>query len=190
MTTVVIDVEMSLQQRTQRGETLTDAARNHVARLFDAHFDNVYRFCLKRSADRTVAEDAAAQTFVEAARTLAGDPAAKVDEAWLFVTARRRLIDGWRRQGRQTRLKERVSSLAAGTTENEPNHHDAERARRALASLPERQRGAVVLRYLDEYSVAEVAEMLELSYPAAESLLARGRRSFEQAWMSTGDQDG
>ena len=189
MTTVVRYNEMSATQRAQVSEALTEVARHRVARLFDDHFDSIYSFCLGRSADRTIAEDAAAQTFVEAARTLAADPNAQVGEPWLFVTARRRLVDGWRRQGRQVRLKERIASLPGTSTEDESDHHEAERARRALASLPERQRGAVVLRYLDEYSVAEIAELLELSYSAAESLLARGRRSFEQAWMSTGETD-
>ncbi len=194
MATVVKYNEMSTTQRTQVSEALTDVARNRVARLFDDHFESVYSFCLGRSADRTIAEDAAAQTFVEAARTLAADPHAQVGEPWLFVTARRRLVDGWRRQGRQVRLRERIAALPGRSTEDDSGHeadqHEAERARRALASLPERQRGAVVLRYLDEYSVAEVAELLELSYSAAESLLARGRRGFEQAWTSTGDNDG
>ncbi|MEM8745746.1 MAG: sigma factor-like helix-turn-helix DNA-binding protein, partial [Actinomycetota bacterium] len=51
----------------------------------------------------------------------------------------------------------------------------------ALASLPERQRAAVVLRYVEEYSVSEVAEALDVGYEAAESLLARGRRGFVEA---------
>jgi DNA-directed RNA polymerase specialized sigma24 family protein len=32
------------------------------------------------------------------------------------------------------------------------------------------------MRYLDDYSVSEVAEILGCSYASAESLLARGRR--------------
>lgn len=190
MGTVVIYNKMSTPQQTHSAEVLSDRSRERVEHLFDAHFDVVYRFCLGRSAERTIAEDAAAQTFVEAARTLAADPNADIGEPWLFVTARRRLIDGWRRQGRQVRLKDRIASMRGEVVEDEVDHIEGERARRALASLPERQRGALVLRYLDDYSVAEVAELLELSYPAAESLLARGRRSFEQAWTSTGENDG
>lgn len=188
MGAVVEHNEMLIQQATP-STALTTASRHRVARLFDAHFDAVYRFCLGRSADRTIAEDAAAQTFVEAARKLAADPGARIDEPWLFVTARRRLIDGWRRQGRQARLRERVAATYETSVVNEAHDFEGERARRALASLPERQRGALVLRYLDEYSVAEVADLLDLSYPAAESLLARARRSFEQAWSSTGGGD-
>ena len=59
---------------------------------------------------------------------------------------------------------------------------DRERVGAALASLPGGQRLALTLRYLDEYSVAEVADELDTTYSAAESLLARARRSFERAW--------
>ena len=47
----------------------------------------------------------------------------------------------------------------------------------ALDSLPLRQRAVLCLRYLDDWSTAEIAEALELSIPAVESLLARARRS-------------
>ena len=38
------------------------------------------------------------------------------------------------------------------------------------------------VRYLDGWSVTEIAEELELTYRAAESGLARARRSFLAAW--------
>jgi len=40
----------------------------------------------------------------------------------------------------------------------------------------------VALRYLDEFSVSEIADEMAIEYRAAESLLARGRRSFKKAW--------
>lgn len=52
----------------------------------------------------------------------------------------------------------------------------------ALQSLSARQRAALSLRYLDGYSVAEIAEVLDTSYRAAESILARGRKAFVTAY--------
>lgn len=46
----------------------------------------------------------------------------------------------------------------------------------ALARLPERQAQAVALRHLEGLSLGEVAEIMDLGYEAAESLLARGKR--------------
>jgi RNA polymerase sigma-70 factor (ECF subfamily) len=49
--------------------------------------------------------------------------------------------------------------------------------RKALASLPDRQRLAIVLRHLEERPNPEIAAILETSVEAVESLLARGRRA-------------
>ena len=47
---------------------------------------------------------------------------------------------------------------------------------RAVNGLPDRQRMAIALCYLQEMSNAEAAEVMDMSIPAIESLLARGRR--------------
>ncbi len=60
------------------------------------------------------------------------------------------------------------------------NMMQADRARAleaALADLPERQRVAVTLRHLEGRSNPEIAEVLEISVEAVESLTARGKRA-------------
>jgi RNA polymerase sigma factor (sigma-70 family) len=46
----------------------------------------------------------------------------------------------------------------------------------ALATLPDRQRQAVVLRHIEELSNPEIAEIMEIGVEAVESLIARGKR--------------
>lgn len=47
----------------------------------------------------------------------------------------------------------------------------------AMAALPERQRMAVSLRHLEELSNPEIAEVMEISVEAVESLTSRGKRA-------------
>ncbi len=57
---------------------------------------------------------------------------------------------------------------------------EADRARAlelALAELPDRQREAVVLRHLEGLANPEIAEAMEISVEAVESLTARGKRT-------------
>ncbi|MAM62838.1 RNA polymerase sigma factor [Maritimibacter sp. UBA3975] len=57
---------------------------------------------------------------------------------------------------------------------------EADRARaleRALAELPDRQREAVVLRHLEGLANPEIAQAMEISIEAVESLTARGKRT-------------
>jgi RNA polymerase sigma-70 factor (ECF subfamily) len=49
----------------------------------------------------------------------------------------------------------------------------------ALATLPERQRQAVVLRHIEGLSNPEIAEVLEIGVEAVESLTARGKRALK-----------
>ncbi|HHI69589.1 MAG TPA: RNA polymerase sigma factor [Rhodobacteraceae bacterium] len=53
--------------------------------------------------------------------------------------------------------------------------------RKALDSLPERQRQAVVLRHLEGASNPEIAQIMEISTEAVESLTARGKRALKSA---------
>lgn len=51
----------------------------------------------------------------------------------------------------------------------------------ALASLPERQREAVVLRHIEGLTNPEIAEILQIGVEAVESLTARGKRALTAA---------
>lgn len=57
----------------------------------------------------------------------------------------------------------------------------------ALAELPERQRLAVTLRFLQDRPNPEVAEIMDLSVDAVESLLSRGKRALKDQLASRKD---
>ena len=63
------------------------------------------------------------------------------------------------------------------------NASRAEALRDALAALPERQRQAVALRHLEGLSNPEIAEIMDTSLEAVESLTARGKRSLAKALL-------
>ena len=159
--------------------------RPRLARLFDREFDALYRFCLARTGDSAAADDAASEAFTAAARLFASGRGNEVTRAWLFVVAKNRMVDDWRMEQRhQRRVRRLVELRQTGNAESDTASTSviADEVLAALASLPERQRAALALRYLDEHSVSEVADHLDLTYQAAESLLARARRSFAISW--------
>lgn len=163
---------------------MTDEARTRRAldQLFVESFDAVYRFCRSRCGSVSLAEDAAAETFADAARVMARDPNVVIDAAWLFTVARRRVIDGWRREERERRRAERVATQITNEPDNDAAGPDTALMQQALGRLPERQRAAVILRYVDGCGVDEISRILEISYEAAASLLARSRRALLAAY--------
>jgi RNA polymerase sigma factor (sigma-70 family) len=55
----------------------------------------------------------------------------------------------------------------------------------ALATLPARQRAALVLRYYEDLSEQETADLLGCSVAAAKSLVARGSQELRAALPTT-----
>lgn len=169
------------------GDDSTGPAERLVA-MFDEHFDAVFGFCVVRCSSRVLAEEVSADVFADAVRHVRANPDAELTLGWLMTVARRRIIDHWRRSERHRRRLERVAREPDPLLpdEFEVGPIDDDRVLAALASLPERQRAALTARYIDEWSVTEVADALDVSYKAMESLLARARRSFAAAYRSTG----
>lgn len=160
--------------------------RSSLETVFNAHHAHVFGFLLARCRSREVAADIAGETFVEAARAVKLGRSSTVTEAWLIHVARLRLIDHWRRQGREKRRVERLVRLSAPADfVVVPDDGPDPSVGSALDALPANQRAALMLRYLDDHSVSEVADALELTYPATESLLARARRSFARAYKES-----
>jgi RNA polymerase sigma-70 factor (ECF subfamily) len=158
------------------------------ARSFGAFYDDalphIYGYFLHRCGGSvTVAEDLTQETFVAAIAELAKGRRVTAPTAWIGGIARHKLLDHYRRQERVER------SLAAAWEANQletelvvqATHETRERAVQALASVAASQRAALVLCYVDGYSVAEAARLSEKTVEAVESLLARGRRSFKRA---------
>lgn len=153
---------------------------NDLAAIFSREVRSIFGFLEYRTGNRAVAEDLTAQTFEAASEQFEAGRGGDVTSAWLRTVARRRLVDHWRSAGAQRR---RHTRLIMEFRESSPPPDDPESdVDEALASLSANQRAVLVLRYVDDLSVSEVAETMGLTYKAAESLLARARRSFADAY--------
>jgi len=165
-----------------------DHARTELQALYRRESNTVYGFLVARCGSRHLAEDLTSETFINAADRFAQGRSQEVTGAWLITAARRRLVDHWRRSASQRSRRENLQrelGVVPPASSEVPDDPDHERVGVALASLPDRQRAALSMRYLDEMSVSEVADVLGLSYQAGESLLARARRSFVVAFEAS-----
>jgi RNA polymerase sigma-70 factor (ECF subfamily) len=139
----------------------------------------VYSFVLPRCGGNVaVAQDVTSETLLAGA--VAARSGQSVSIPWLRAVARNKLVDHWRRGEREDR---RLQLAWADTTESEePLEWEGSdwrtRALAVMADLPPSHQAALALRYLDDRSVADVADALGKSVHATESLLARARREF------------
>lgn len=151
---------------------------------YEAEYAPLERYVLWRCGSlRDMADDVLQDTWLTAVRRVRGfDPAAGSFQAWLCGIAanvlRNHLRSRRRRAGRQETLNGDVGK-------EDPAPADRERAERiaaALAELPERYESVLRMKYLDRMSVAEIAGRTGETEKAVESLMARARAAFREAY--------
>ena len=106
-------------------------------------------------------------------------------EAYLRRTLYNLAADGWRRRGRWRRkvplLRTEQASAAAGGTADAMATVDLRDALvRLLLQLPPRQRAVIMLRYWEQFSAAEAAEVLGCSEGTVKSAASKGLRRLRE----------
>jgi RNA polymerase sigma-70 factor (ECF subfamily) len=189
-----------------RDRGLVEEARRDPSRfdaLYRKYLAQVYSYAYYELRDHHAAEDATERIFMQAlaglprfeervdafiaSRAAAAAPAADPDmtdastfRVWLFRIARNVVANE-----RRTHSRRPVSSLETAAELHSPDDvAEAAAAReagtaawQAVARLPEDRRRAVVLRFVDEMSTAEIAAILGRSEGAVRVLLHRALRS-------------
>ena len=153
---------------------------------YDRALPHVYRYLLSRCAgDQHLAEELTQQTFVEALRHPDRFDGRSSAETWLCAIGRHKLVDHYRRSGRDHRRHGELALLPGRDRWADSETRDA--VEQALGGMPGDQRLALVFRYLEGMPVREVASTIGRSESATESLLSRARESFRQAYEARTD---
>ena len=150
--------------------------------MYDDALPSVYGYFVRRCADRATAEDLTSETFLAAMDAARKESPPPMTLPWLIGVARHKLADHYRR--RQNRMNVPMADLPEPV---EPlDHWDTELdrlvAESVLARLPEQHRTVLSLRYLDDCSVGECAELIGRTVHATEALLVRARRAFKKEY--------
>lgn len=151
--------------------------------LIDRHLSSVVSFAWYRVGDRAEAEDIAQETMLRfAKKALTWEPDGAKVRTWLYRVAGNLCIDRLRARKPDTPLEDAEDTSIIDIQPHLDGKLDARRVvHKALAALPDRQQVVLILVYYQGYTVKEAAVMLSVSEHAAESLLARARRSMRAA---------
>jgi RNA polymerase sigma-70 factor (ECF subfamily) len=140
----------------------------------------LFVFAWSLTGNRAVAEDLVQDALEQAWRNWDRVGGYEKPGTWARRVIANRATDGWRRRRREQQALGLLSSVAEPPVEIElppPSGPFWE----AVRSLPRRQAQAVALQYLEDRSVAEIAEMLGISEGAVKSHLHRGRLAVARA---------
>ena len=170
------------QERQADERLLIEAAQRDPARfaeLYANNFERVYAYVVRRVRDRAETEDLTSEVFHHALANLGrfewrGIPFS----AWLYRIAANLISDRWQRTSREQTADEpeQIESAPAGGVEFE------EVERRAtlfqlVDTLPAEQRRVVVLRFVEQKSIKEVAREIRKTEGAVKQLQFRALSS-------------
>jgi RNA polymerase sigma-70 factor (ECF subfamily) len=152
--------------------------------FYEDALPRVYGYFLRRcGGSAPVAEDLTQETFLAAVRELRKGRSVEAPIPWVYGIARHKLLDHYRAEERNQRLRAVAEAELDEFAADWSGDETRERAVAALAGVAAPQRAALVLCYMDGFSVPEVASALGKSTAAVHSLLERGRHSFKRAYL-------
>jgi RNA polymerase sigma-70 factor, ECF subfamily len=187
----VIEADRELVRRMLAGDACAFDA------FFEDYFHGLYRFAMTRLGRPDLAEEVAQAAICKALfklRTYRGEATLF---SWLCTFCRHEIWSICRKYAVSTRpielieetpeVRASLESLGMAAADSASVLDRAETARLvhvALDQLPPRYGSALEWKYLDGLSVCEIAERLELTAKAAESLLTRARETFREIFAT------
>lgn len=176
-------VTLAEPQREPASEALP-AAGQLPRRWFDDHFDSLWRLVARLGVPRHSVDDVVQEVFITASRRHA-DIREGQERRFLIGTAVRvsanyRTRACVRHEVAQGDWLDRASCSAPSAEQLLIEKRAREQLEQALDGLPAQQRSVFVLYELEGFSVAEIAELLDLPTGTAASRLARARARFSQ----------
>jgi RNA polymerase sigma-70 factor (sigma-E family) len=143
-----------------------------VSELFGLHYLALVRLAMRLVDDQETAEDLVQDVFVGLARSRkpVADPDRYLRRA---VVNRCRSVLRRRRVAQTFLARRRPDEPVAGSDEHTQRRGDRQRVLHAIAGLPTRQRQVVVLRYYEDLTVGEIANVLDVSPGAVSSAMNR-----------------
>jgi RNA polymerase sigma-70 factor (ECF subfamily) len=177
--------EAALWERFRRGDS------NALAVLFQRLYEGMALYGYKLMGEKSMVEDCVQELFAD---LLHKQPPPEVEfvRAYLFKSLRYKLIRVAEQQ-RSRQRREHLSQANAGEAsfdfysfESAQNDPEAIRQRQQLVSaldqLSPRQREIVYLRFYQNLSYEEIAEIMELNYQTSRNLLYKAIKALRKIW--------
>jgi len=153
----------------------------------------LFRFLGGFGLGQAVTEELAQEVFLRAFRSLAGYDAGKASfSTWLFTIAKRLALnegDRARNRAEHVPVDETAMPVANASSMRDPVEasEQAGRVQRALATLPEPMRGTLLLAYVKELSLEQIAQIERCAVGTVKSRIFRAKALLRAALVTSED---
>lgn len=166
-----------LLQRARRWDEMA------LTEIYDDFAPAIYRYIYRKTGNADIAQDLTAETFQRFLDALHRD-AGPSDHlsGWLYRVAHNLVVDHYRRQPAEPPacIDDIEVGCPAGQEEHVASQQRAEQARVALQQLTPLQQQVLILRFLEEMSLEDVAKVLERTVGSIKALQHRAIGSLQR----------
>ena len=162
-------------------EQVLAGSESAFRQIVDQHSQRIFNYVRRMTRNSTEAEDIVQETFIRfwVSRDRFDPDRVKLT-TWLHRIAHNLCVDYFR----QRQLQERQVPVQSDHQDSPDTDYElnirAAVVQKALMTLSERLRSAIVLCHYQNFSQHDAAHILDLSVDALESLLRRGRSKLKQ----------
>ncbi len=153
--------------------------------LFQRYRLPLYVYVFELLQDEQASLDVVQETFISAFRHIASLHEDDKFGGWLFSIAHQKCVQQWRRQGRDAELRE---ELLPDPEASNPDPIDIllreeqeTEFMKLLEKLPLVQRSALLLHYIEDFSLEEIARITETQVGTVKSRLHYAKRSLRKS---------
>ncbi len=168
---------------------LKNGDQNAFAEIVEFYKDKVFQICYRMLGNRHEAEDIAQEAFIRAYVNIHSYDLNKKFSTWLYRIATNLSIDRIRKKKPDYYLDAELagsdgltmySQIAADVTlpEDELETMELQELIQAeILKLPDKYRSVIVLKYIEEFSLKEIGEILDLPVGTVKTRIHRGREA-------------
>lgn len=156
-----------------------------LGELYDRYEVKIYSYIFRRTGEQSLAEDLTAQVFLKMLEAIRNRKAWNSSfSGWLYRIAHNLVIDYYRQRSHHVHVSLDDEPLLPADDQNLVQglemKLDAERLRAAISRLTDEQAEVISLRFLEGYSISEVAEMMNKTEGSIKALQYRAVATLRQ----------
>jgi RNA polymerase sigma-70 factor (ECF subfamily) len=168
---------------------LPEPSADRLSRLFDAHYERLYRLARRLVPTSDAAGDLVQDTFLRAARAVASIPIGSTgEEAWLVRVLINLRRDEWRKTAVRRRHQEDAKHSTSVRTDQEAAFVARATVWRALDRLTPRRRAVLVMHELEGLTIPAIAALLGINAITVRWHVSKGRGDLARVLRSDGGE--
>lgn len=144
-----------------------------IAEIFEHYYPKIYRYFYYRVEPKENAEDLTSEVFVKVVKSIKHQTGNF--EAWLYMIAKNTLTDYYRRRAVRKECAIDGEILEAIPQEKAVGNNslNQEELKNAVGKLTEEQQQVIILKFIEDYDNAKIAEIMKKSIGAVKALQFR-----------------